>query len=180
MVVGVIGNTYQYISNGCSIKGRNLRSLCKDLRKVTNCDYWPLRSQSLDAESSYLRLTVLLQAAVDIMEIRGGTLADRPRMIIRPSDHSLVGARKSCDYRPLQSQSLDAESSYLRLTVLLQAAVDIMEIRGETLADRPRTITAGELFGGRLIIAPPLGGRFHRTRKLAIRNVSTHLLFDSL
>jgi hypothetical protein len=38
MVVGAIGNTYQYISNGCAIKERNLCSLCKDLRKARN---WP-------------------------------------------------------------------------------------------------------------------------------------------
>jgi len=59
--------------------------------------------------------------------------------------------------------------------------MDIMEIQGGTLADRPRMIAAGELFGGGLSIAyTPFGDRFRRMRRLAIRNISTQILFNFL
>ncbi|KAG1799006.1 cytochrome P450 [Suillus plorans] len=47
-----------------------------------------------------------------------------------------------------------------------KAAMDIMENQGGTLADRPRMIAAGELFGGGLSIAyTPFGDRFRRMRR---------------
>lgn len=57
--------------------------------------------------------------------------------------------------------------------------MDIMENQGGTLADRPRMIAAGELFGGGLSIAyTPFGDRFRRMRRLAIHNMSTNLPFN--
>ncbi|KAG0695263.1 cytochrome P450 [Suillus ampliporus] len=59
-----------------------------------------------------------------------------------------------------------------RANILLQAAVDIMESQGGLIADRPRMIAAGEMFGGGLgITLAPFGDRFRRMR----RALHTHL-----
>ncbi|KAG1739533.1 hypothetical protein EDB19DRAFT_1606395, partial [Suillus lakei] len=51
----------------------------------------------------------------------------------------------------------------------LQGAVDIMENQGKLLADRPRMIAAGELFGsGMSIVFSRFGDRFRQMRRLVI------------
>lgn len=48
----------------------------------------------------------------------------------------------------------------------LQAAIDIMEKEGASLADRPRNISAGEvLSGGMRMLLTPAGERFKRMRR---------------
>jgi len=56
-----------------------------------------------------------------------------------------------------------------RLNVLLQAAVDIMEKQGASVADRPRHVTAGEMLSGGLSIGfTRAGERFRRMRRFVV------------
>jgi len=60
-----------------------------------------------------------------------------------------------------------------KLNILLQAAVDIMEKQGATLADRPRTIAIGEMLtGGVGIVSMPFGDRFRRMRRFVVRHIT--------
>jgi len=60
-----------------------------------------------------------------------------------------------------------------KLNILLQAAVDIMEKQGATLADRPRTIAVGEMLAGGLgIVSTPAGDRLHRMRRFVVRHMT--------
>jgi hypothetical protein len=50
--------------------------------------------------------------------------------------------------------------------ILLQAAVDIMEKQGGSVADRPRMIAAGEILrGGQSLVFAPVGERFRLMRR---------------
>jgi hypothetical protein len=53
-----------------------------------------------------------------------------------------------------------------KLDILLQAAVDIMERQGGSVADRPRMIAAGEIIsGGQNVTFAPAGDRFRLMRR---------------
>jgi len=55
------------------------------------------------------------------------------------------------------------------LNILLQAAMEIMEKQGVSLADRPRLVAAGKMLGGELSIGlAPVGDRFNRKRRFVI------------
>ncbi|KAG0694280.1 cytochrome P450 [Suillus ampliporus] len=81
-----------------------------------------------------------------------------------PSGSYLTEARWIDEYGPLITLRSGLEN--------FVAAVDIMENQGKSVADRPRSIAAGELLNGGLNIASePFGERFRRMR----RALHTHL-----
>ncbi|KAG0706592.1 cytochrome P450 [Suillus ampliporus] len=89
---------------------------------------------------------------------------------LQPRSSYLTEARWIDEYGPL----ITLRSGLENFVVIgrFKAAVDIMENQGKSVADRPRSIAAGELFNGGLGIAfEPFGERLRRMR----RALHTHL-----
>jgi hypothetical protein len=62
----------------------------------------------------------------------------------------------------------------IKAQVLLQAAEDILEKQGASVADRPRMIAGAEiLFGGLSILFSPIGDRLRRMRKFVVTILHT-------
>jgi hypothetical protein len=56
-----------------------------------------------------------------------------------------------------------------KITILWQAAIDIMEKQGGLLADRPHLIAAGEMLNGGLALGlVPAGERWRRMRRFVV------------
>ncbi|KAG0694281.1 cytochrome P450 [Suillus ampliporus] len=89
---------------------------------------------------------------------------------VPPRTSYLTEARWIDEYGPL----ITLRSGLQKFVVIgrYKAAVDIMENQGKTLADRPRSISAGELFSGGLSLSfAPFGDMVRRMR----RALHTHL-----
>ncbi|KAG0692614.1 cytochrome P450 [Suillus ampliporus] len=83
---------------------------------------------------------------------------------LQPRTSYLTEARWIDEYGPL----ITLRSGLENFVVIgrFKAAVDIMENQGKSVADRPRSIAAGELISGGLGIAfEPFGERFRRMRR---------------
>jgi hypothetical protein len=62
----------------------------------------------------------------------------------------------------------------IKAQVLLQAAVDILEKQGGSVANRPRMIAGGEMLtGGLFILFAPIGERLRRMRKFVVTILHT-------